>query len=194
MFDALMKHRGEFARALANFQYETMPDGRVLFAKQGAVVGGVFRHRVNGADEQIDANVMMLAGLSDLLKTYFAQLAQHTAYYIAPYSAAADPADTMTAATFNGLLTEFTNYTESSRPTWAKDAEASQSIANTTTPARFTINTGGGTVWGAALSTAQAKSATSGVLVCCARFAAARVLLATDKLDIEYAISAADAG
>jgi hypothetical protein len=154
----------------------------------------VFTTRVNGADERIDANLLTLAGLSDILRVYWAQSAQRTAFYIAPFADNVDPANTLTAATFNATLTEFINYDETARPAWAKDAEANQSIANATTPARFTISTGGGTVWGAALSTVATKSSGSGLIVPCSKFAAARVLLAADKLDIEYAITAADAG
>lgn len=194
MLDSLMRHRSELARALRNHRYETMDDGRVLFPAQGVVVGGVFRTRVNGGDEQIDPNVLALAGLSNILAVYFDQAAQTAAHYIAPFSENEEPANTLTAANFNSTLTEFTNYTQSTRPTWAKDDEASQSIANAGTPARFTMDTGGGTIWGAALMTASAKSSTSGLLVCCAKFAVGRVLLAGDNLDIEYEITAADGG
>lgn len=192
MLDTLMRHRGELARALRNHHYENLPDGRVLFPQQGLIAAGVFRTRVNGGDERIDPNVLALAGLSNILSVYFAQASQAAAFYVAPFSDNETPANTLTAANFTATLTEFTNYTQTARPTWAKDAEASQSIANATTPARFTIDTGGGTVWGAALMTASAKSSTSGLLVCCAKFGAARVLLEGDNLDIEYAITAED--
>jgi len=194
MFDSINpQHRAEFRRALANFHFEPFGDGnRVLFPRQKAVVAGAFRHRVNGGDERIDANVITFEALSDILRTYFAQQAQHTAYYILPFTEDVDPAQTLTAATFHATMGEFTNYTEATRQTWAKDAEASQSIGNGTTPARFTINTGGGTVRGAAMSTQQAKLANTGIIVPCARFADDRVLAAGDKLDIEYVIQASD--
>lgn len=192
MLDTLMRHRGELARTLRNHHYENLPDGRVLFPRQGLVMAGVFRPRVNCANESIEPNVLTLTGLSSILSVFFAQAAQAAAFYIAPFSDNETPANTLTAANFTATLTEFTNYTQSARPTWAKDAEASQSIANATTPARFTIDTGGGTVWGAALMTASAKSSTAGLLVCCAKFGAARVLLEGDNLDIEYAITAED--
>jgi len=192
MFDTLMKHRTELSRALRNGHFERMDGGQLLFPKSGLIAGGSFRTRINGGDEQIDPNILVYTGLDDILAVYFAQSAQRTAFYIAPFSGNVSPAQSLTAATFPATMTEFTNYTESARPVWAKDPEASQNIANATTPARFTAGTGGGTVWGAALTTASAKSATSGLLVCCAKFEASRPLLAGDKLDIEYAISALD--
>jgi hypothetical protein len=192
MLDLLQKHRAELSRALRNHHYECMDDGRVLFPQSGLIGAGSFRTWVNGADEQITPNVFTLAGLSYMLKAGVAQFAQLTALYVAPFSQNADPANTLTAATFNSALTEFINYDETARPLWNKDAEASQAIGNTTTPARFTISTGGGTVWGAALISASAKSSASGTLLPCAKFAAARVLLAADKLDIEYVLTAAD--
>ena len=192
MLDTLMRHRTELSRALRNHHYENMPDGRVLFPRQGLTAAGVFRHRQNCRDERIDPNVLALAGLSNILSVYFAQASAAAAFYSAPFSDNEEPANTLTAANFNSTLTEFTNYTQTARPTWAKDAEAGQVIANATTPARFTIAPGGGTVWGAALVTSSAKSGTGGLLVCCAKFAAARVLLEGDNLDIEYAITAAD--
>lgn len=194
MFEQILpRHRDEFRRAMANFHFEPYGDGkRVLFPRQKALLAGAFRHTVNGGDERIDANVITFAALSDILRVYFAQSAQPTAFYVLPFINDVEPAQSLTAATFHATMGEFTNYTESTRPTWAKDAEASQSIANATTPARFTIATGGGTVRGAALSTAQAKLANTGVIVPCARFADDRVLAAGDKLDIEYTILASD--
>jgi hypothetical protein len=73
------------------------------------------------------------------------------------------------------------------------DAEASQSVANNTTKATFTIDTGGGTIYGAGLLSASAKSSASGKLVCSSAFAASRVLLVADTLAIKYTITAADA-
>lgn len=190
----LEKHRAEFARALANFHYEATPAG-LLFPKQDTVMGGVFRHRLNDGPKAIEPNVMALAGLSDFLKVYFAGAAQTAAFYIAPYSGTATPTSALTAANFTATQTEFTNYDESARVTWADDAESGQSIANATTPARFTIATGGGDIRGAAMVSASAKSSTSGLLVCCAAFASARLgLQAGDKFDIEYEITASDAG
>lgn len=187
----LQKHSNDFARALRNHRYERTPEG-IYFPEQKALVTGVFRTRINGGPEQVDANVMLYAGLDDILKVYFKNSAQRTAFYVAPFSGNVEPAQTLTAATFPGTQTEFTNYDESARPSWASDAEASQAVANATTPALFTCSSGGGTVWGAGLTTVATKSNTGGLMVCCAKFAAARTLLEGDKLSIEYAIAAAD--
>lgn len=193
MNDALLRQHGsEFARALRNHRYELTPDGGIYFNESKSLFKGAFRTRLNDGPEQIDSNIMLFTGLDDILKVYFKNSSQRTAFYVAPFSGNVDPAQTLTAATFPATQTEFINYTQSARPTWASDAEASQAVANAAVPALFTCDTGGGTVWGAALSTVATKSSTSGLMVCCAKFAAARTLLAGDKLSIEYAIAAAD--
>jgi len=191
--NAVMQHRAEFARALRNFRYERTPTG-ILFPEQRMHVGGVFTHRVNGQDAAVDPNVFTYEGLDDLLNVYFHGSTQPTTFYIAPFSGDVSPAQSLTAATFTATQTEFTNYTESTRVVWNEAAAASQSITNAANPARFTIGTGGGTIWGAALATASTKSATTGKLPACAKFSDSRVLLAGDKLDIEYALTAADDG
>lgn len=193
MLDALKTHRSELARALRNFHFERREDGALWFPTQGLVASGRFRHWLNGADEQIDANVVVYTGLDYILNAAFAQASQITAFYIPPFSGNVSPPPDLTAATFGSTMTEFTHYTEALRPVWAKDAIASHSIGNSTTPARFTSDATGGNVWGAALVSASAKGAGSGLLVCCAKFASIRTLTGIgDKLDIEYVITAAD--
>jgi hypothetical protein len=187
------KYRPQIRRALSNFQFEREPGGTLLLPKLGLRLGGVFMHDVNGSDKAIDGNLVVNQGLDYILGSALAQGSQLTALYIAPFSGNVDPASTLTAATFTATMTEFTNYTQSARVAWAKDAEASQQIGNTTTPAAFTIGTGGGTIWGAGLLSASAKSSTSGTLVACGKFAAARVLSAADALNLTYLFTASDA-
>lgn len=198
MLDNLQLHRADVARALRNRHYERMDDGRLMFprinvAGGGAVMGGAFRHWLNGEDERIDSNILLYAGLDDILSVYFASGAQHATFYVAAYSNAADPPPDLRAANFASTMGEFTHYTESTRPVWAKDAVSSRTIGNSTTPARFTSDATGGTVNGLALATASAKGSTSGLIVACARFSDPRGLPGTgNKLDAEYAFTASD--
>lgn len=193
-FDELFtRHRDLVRRSLDNFDYERLPDGRIYMRAVDATFGGVFQHSVNGRDMAIDGNVMLFAGLSDIIRVYFAQSAQRPTFYLAPFSNAIDPAQTLTAATFPGTMGEFENYDEANRPTWAKDAEANQQIGNVTTPALFTISEGGGTIWGAGITTQSGKGATTGLMVACARFAAVRDLVEADKLNLSYIFTALDA-
>lgn len=194
MIQDLMRYRTEVSRALANHHYEIASHG-VLFPRSGLFIGGAFVTRLNGEDERIDANVVLYDGIDDILKVYFKQSAQRTAFYVAPFSNAVDPPPDLKAAQFPATMGEFTHYTEATRPVWTAGDVASQSVGNAAAPARFTSDATGGNVWGAALTTASAKSSTSGLMVCCARFGAVRALQnAGDKLDIEYTFVGTDAG
>lgn len=184
--------RRSFARRLRNNQYEVSPAG-VLFPRDGVFIGGHFQSWVNGEDEQVDPNTMTLQGLTYGIKAMVAGFAQISTWYVAPFSADVAPTTALTAANYTATQTEFTNYAESTRVVWAQDAEASQTIVNSADKADFTISSGGGTVWGAALVSASAKSATTGTLLCCSKFSASRVLQAADVLTLAYSLVAADA-
>lgn len=189
----LIKHRAEFARALRNFNFERTASGGVLFPRQGLIVAGVFSAAVDGGPKLIFPNTFVNEGLDDVLNVYFHGSAQRTAFYIAPFTNNVTPAAGLTAATFTATQGEFTNYTEATRVSWVEAAASGQSISNTASPARFTIGTGGGTVWGAGLISAAAKSATTGVLPAAGKFGDdALSLTAGSKLDVEYAIDAQD--
>jgi len=139
---------------------------------------------------EIIPNIVVDEGILYLLNAGLAQGSQATALYIALFGGATTPANTLTAATFAGVQTEFTNYTETTRVVWAKDAAAANSIGNTTTPALFTMATGGGTVRGAALiATASGKGATTGTLIAAAKFPSDKIMSAGEELRIRYTIA-----
>lgn len=194
---------------LEDFRYERTDHGTLLLPKgnkkaDGKVeIGGRFRHAVNTlaarlrgdmsfTDIAIDSNLIVFEGIDYVLATAFKGTGQTSAYFIAPYAGAVDPSQALTHATWVAALTEFVNYTEGARQSWATDAEAAQTVHNATTPAVFTLNTGGGTVNGAALVSSSAKSAVTGLLIAASRFGAARVMLAGDKLSLEYDIVGSD--
>jgi len=179
MFNPLLqKYRNQVRRALEAHKWERQDDGLILLPELKMRLGG---------------NLVVNEGLSLFLVSTLAQGAQVTALFVAPFSGNVEPAASLTAATFTATMTEFTNYTQSARVAWAKDAESGQAIGNATTPSAFTIGSGGGTIWGAALVSASAKSSTAGKLVSCGKFAASRVLLAADALNLTYLFSASDA-
>lgn len=187
----LLRHRAELNRVLANTRYERTESGlRVPSMK--LELNGVFRHRVNDGPEAIDANLFLNGGLDDVLKVYFAQSAQRTAFYVVCFTNDIEVSPTLTAADFVSTMGEFTGYSETTRPVWAKGAEAAQAIGNGGTPAVFSANAAA-TVRGAALTTASAKSSTTGTMPTCSRFSVDRALAGPpDKLSIEYDISAVD--
>ena len=180
----LVKHRSEILRALRNGRFERTENG-LLFPQMGCHAAGFFDSWVNDADHMVSANLVVNTGLDLLLSSGLVA----GSYYIAPYSNNVAPTSAMTAATMPGTLGEFINYTEATRQQWVKDSEASQSLTNSATKAVFTMNTGGGTIWGAFMTSANTKSATTGTAVAAAQFGASRGLLATDTLTLQYTIA-----
>jgi hypothetical protein len=194
-------NRDEIRRALSNFHYERTKDG-IYFRGPNQLFKGVFRHRLVEAcgaalPWNVEPNTWTFNGLDDILQTYFAQLAQHTQFFIAPFSGNVTPQQTWTAANFAENSTEFENYSESTRVLWDPDAEADQTIQNAAVPARFTIDVvGPSAVYGAGMiADASVKGDNTGLLVAAAKFSTAQTGLTNgSKLDIEYTITAADAG
>ena len=196
----LMQHesfRRDVARALAGHNFELTDDGRIYVPRAKAYLGGVFTHAVNGADRQVDPNLLPAAALIDVLGVYFKGSTQRTAFYLAPFSGSADPTGSLTGATFPATQTEFTNYSENARQVWTPPAGAlaSPAIDNSAAPGVFTVSSDAQTVWGFGLLTTAAKGDTNGLLVACSKFTNARTGLMTgDKLSVQYSFTATDAG
>ena len=182
----------EVARALRNHHYERIDNGSILLPKQGIKICGEFVHNVNGLDERRDGNLIVDEGIQNLLDVNFNATSAITAWYIGLYSGNVSPVNTWTAANVTSNSTECTNYTQSTRVVWTSNGAASlgpNDVSNSSSTAQFTMNTGGGTVWGAFLASASAKSATTGKLNSAAKFSASRTLLAADNLNIGYTVS-----
>lgn len=190
MFKDLRKFGGEIRRALANFRYEHTDDGQILLIDQKIKVGGMFYHDVNGQDLRLEPNIVVDEGILDLLDVYFHQAVQTLTWYIAPFAGNVTPVNSWTAANFTALSTEFINYDEAARQAFVEAAPVANAISNLANKAAFTVGVGGGTVYGAGVLSASAKSAVTGKLFASKRFAAQRVLSAADVLNIGYTVSA----
>lgn len=173
---------------MRNYKYERTDDGGILVGTT-AVAHGVYEHDVNGLDMRRDTNLLTTEGLNHMLDTEYHGSTQVTTWYVMLFSANATPALTWTAANFNSNATEFTNYTEGARQAFVETAAASGSNNSTSNKAAFTMDTGGGTIWGAALTSVSTKSSASGALSCATKFSAARTLVATDVINIGYTIT-----
>lgn len=187
----LNKISNEIRTAFDTHAYERDNAG-LFFPAARIFIGGTMTYSIDDGPRVLGDNTATFEGLNDLLSVYFTQTAQRTAFYFVPYLNNVAPDGTLTAASFNGTMGEFTNYTASTRPVWTPGAVASQSVDNSAASAQIVVGTGGGTIRGAGLSTASAKSATTGVLPVCAAFDTAAVLTAGSKLNLEYVISAQD--
>lgn len=186
--ESIAKYAREIRRALANYKYEKTPEG-IFLCESRATIGGHFGVSVNGAPMEWTHNLIVNEGLNYLLDVGLHNQAVLATWYIAPFAGNVTPAASWTAANFTANSTEFTNYDESARVEFNEGTVANQSVTNSANKARFTISTGGGTVYGAGLLSASAKSATSGKLFAATRFSSSRTLLATDLLDLAYTLS-----
>lgn len=90
-------------------------------------------------------------------------------WYIAPFAANVAPAANLTAAQFTATQTEFTAYSEPSRPVWTPDGPSTAlTVINDASPAVITV-TAAGMIWGSALLSASPKSSAAGVLLAAQR-------------------------
>lgn len=189
----LRKHAGEFQGYLNKNQYE-VSDAGIFFPKAQVMARGTYGHDVNGEDYREDHNLVPTEGLNHLLATALANGAKNSAWFLALYSGAYTPVAGLTAATFtaaaNELASNTEGYSESSRRPWTPGAAVNGTIDNTDSKAAFTIATAGSvSVNGAALLSASAKSATTGVLMSASKFSATRTLYAGDVFNLLYRVN-----
>jgi hypothetical protein len=74
------------------------------------------------------------------------------------------------------------------KPAYTIASTSTATCTNAASPASFTINASI-TIYGAFLSTAAAKTATSGTLFCAKAFSSSRAVIADDVLSVTYVIS-----
>jgi hypothetical protein len=192
----VLKHGREFLRYMRNFQYERTDTG-ILFPKASAHFSGQYTHWINDdmSTLQSHANMIPDEGLIYLLGVGVAATTPITSWYMALYSAAYTPTNTLTAANFAGTASEITSasegYDETNRVLWVPNAidEVNVEVTNTTVPAAFTISTATTlAVNGAALLSVATKGSTSGDLVSAGRFPATRNLSDTDTFNVKYKV------
>lgn len=186
----LNRHRREVARALAAHKYDKT-DAGLFIPGMHATVGGVFDHWLNHADHQVDPNLVPTQGLDWVLSVLVKNSTPVATWYIAPFEGNYTPAAGLTAATFTATATEFTSYDEAARVEFNEGAVSGGSVSNSANKADFTISTGvtNKALYGVALLSASAKSATTGTILAATRFAATRLVNATDVLTVQYTLT-----
>lgn len=162
----------------------------------GVTAKGVYYSRKNGEDWVADPNLITNEGLTHILNVALGTTPKPTGYYLALFSAAAQPQANWTASSFATTASEIVSATEgfagATRPEWKPTNTATQSIDNMapTSVAKVTIKTASQlTVQGAAILTNSAKGSTAGVLISATKFAAARVFQDNDTFEIGYRLS-----
>jgi hypothetical protein len=163
-----------------------------------AKAGGVYKVQCLGADgsvkwEEDMHNLVVKAGLQDMVATYLDAGTQITTWYVGlitgPGSGTTIAADDTLAS--HAGWTEFTDYSGSRKAAvfgTATTADPSV-INNTASPASFSISGAGGTVAGAFL--ASVDTGTSGVLFSASDFQSPgdRVVVSGDTLNVQYTFS-----
>lgn len=188
----LNRHRHEFARAVANHQYEVTDQG-ILFPKQKAFVGGMFHTWINGGDHQVDPNLIPTEGLNYLLSVAVKNSSPIAAWYVALFSGNYTPVAGITGETFASAATEFEDYDEVTRVEFVDGTVSAGSVSNSASKANFTISTGvaAQNLYGAALLQDSAKGSgdVGDKILAISRFASTRVVNATDVLSVQYTLS-----
>lgn len=182
------KHHAELAKFLAAGDF--VHDGNDIIIHGSARGSGIYRTTVNGKADAEFHNLMVAEGLLYLLQAGLANATRYASWYLALYSGAVTPTANWTAANFAATASEITSgtegYSNATRPQWVP-VNASGVLTNTAAKAEFTIvATGTININGAALLSANAKGATSGVLLSAGRYPTTKVLSNTEVFGCEY--------
>jgi len=163
----------------------------------GIRIGGEFivvcRNK-NGHVKWIEwvGNLIVNEGLNKILDSTVHNDASAT-WYVAVFESDTTPLATHTYASPG--YTECTAYDEATRPEYVEAAASGQSITNAANKAVFTFNAAK-TIYGAALVNVSTKGDTAGggVLLCSAKFSAAKSVTDDDTLSVTYILTASDDG
>lgn len=135
-------------------------------------------------------NTLTVEGLTHILNVVFKAATQSTNWFmglITNTGYTAISADD-TAASHTGW-TEYTAYTNGSRPGW-DTLNVSGGVVINTSPIQFSF-TSTGTIRGFFIASTSTKLGTSGVLMSASEFLAARTILVGQTLTVKYTLSAA---
>lgn len=190
-----MNHQKEIAQFVRNGDYEVTSEG--LLIHKGILARGRYIHSVNGADEQIDPNLIPAEGIEYILNSAMGALAKISTWYLAVFSGAVNPAANWTAANFAATATEITSGTEGysnlTRPTWTPAVASGGVIGNVASKATFTIAcTTSINISGAALLSDSTKGGTSGKLASASRFGSVRQVYNGDSFELGYEVELTD--
>lgn len=134
------------------------------------------------------SNLVVNAGLNDLLDKYFKGSGYTAAWYVGLKGTGTVAAGDTLAS--HAGWTEITDYADD-RKALTLGSVSGQSVSNSGSPASFAINDSA-TVAGAFIATAA--SGTSGVLYGAANFGSSRAVESGDTLNVTVSLTAADAG
>ena len=128
-------------------------------------------------------NIIVNSGLTYILQLVAKQ--PSLSLYIGLFSGNYTPVAGDTAATFPAAATEFTGYSETTRVLYNPAVPSTPALSNSASKAEFNI-TAAGTIYGAFISTASAKSDTTGTLYSAKKSASPRTVAIGDILVVQY--------
>jgi len=157
-------------------------------------VHAVFDISVNGGPRTYFPNIVPLAGRNMILDLLLHTQAKPANWYLAPFAGNVTPADSWTGANFTANATEFTNYTEVSRPELIVTAADAGAINNYASRGQITVGDGVGVndvvVRGIGVLTSGTKSGTTGFLLSAARLPSDRPnLVEGDVISLGFSLS-----
>jgi len=160
-------------------------------------LGGIFTFEQYRDGKLYDAwedhNIVTDESLTYALNAAYSNGTILPTWYLGVFKNNYTPLSTSVASTFAGagVANEATTeYTEATRPVWNDGAgAAAKVISNSASPAVFTFNTGV-TIYGALLISGNVKGGLTGTLGAASKFAASRVMIAADVLNVTYTLTA----
>lgn len=147
---------------------------RVLFK-----ISSLMPRRVIDRDN-IKINIVVNQGLDHALDVTLSAAVQITAWFLGLTDGTPTVAAGDTPASHAGWV-EVTAYSETVRQTWTDGGVSAQSVSNSASQARFTINVNGTVIGGAFLTSLNTKGGTTGTLYAAGAFTAGDKTL--DNLD-----------
>ena len=179
--------------AVSANNYTENQDGSITTGN-GITAKGEYFDRKNNEEWQRTENLIPTEGLAHILNVALGTTPKPASYYLALFSAAAQPAANWTAASFASTASEIVSMTEGysspTRPAWTPTNTNTGSIDNMTSVAKVTMKTASSiSVQGAAMLTNSTRGGTTGALISASKYAAPRVFQDGDTYEIGYRIS-----
>jgi hypothetical protein len=143
--------------------------------------------------KEVVNNIVVDEGLYHSLDVIFMAGTAYSNWYVALFNTDSTPAAGWDYAGINTDQTEFTSYDEATRQQWSPSAIVTLSLSDEVS---FTASTGvNTTLYGAFLvnvSTKGDSASGSGIMWCATRFGTPRPYVATEVLNVTYAINSQD--
>lgn len=137
-------------------------------------------------------NLMPTEGINHTLNATLKGGTAYSSWFVGVYEGNYTPVAGDTMATFPGLATESTAYTETNRVAWTSGTVSAGVVDNTGAKAEFTFNATK-TIYGGFISSTPTKGSPAGVLLSVVRFASPKAMDAGSVLRVTAGFSMASA-